>query len=533
MKMKKNILLWVLLAVLAVSAQAQQPAIPGQLIVFLQPEARLSGLLSNSRAAWDIQPQRNLGQLHNIHLLRVRPGQEEAALQWLARQPEVIAAQRNYPLAFRGEPNDPFYGSQWTLERVSVPDVWAVTTGGLSSRGDTIVVAVLDNGFDITHPDLQPNLWRNRTEIPADGLDNDANGFVDDVNGWNFSNDSPTYTIGSGHGHSVAGIIGARGDNNTGVAGINWHIKLMLLNVAGVDQIIEAYEYVIEQRQRYNQSRGATGAFIVATNASFGQDRVFCSQQPVWGAMYDLLGEQGVLTGAGTDNSRYDVEELGDMPATCPSEYLIVTLNTTDADAISQSSAYGRQSIDLGSPGDDTYTIKPANGYGSFGGNSAAAPHLTGAIALLYSLPCEALGQDALDNPAATARFIRRAILQGVDPVNALDGRTVTGGRLNLLRSMEVIQADCGTTTGPLALQKVYPVPADNSLFFEYESPDFEPFDVELFDLLGRLVFRDRIRAPRFGLKRYEVPVLNLATGAYFLRLTKKEETVVRQVVIH
>lgn len=531
----RELVVTALIIAISIPVYAQSSAIAGDLIVRLREGEQVEALLGAGRSSnWTLRYRRPLGRLHNIHLVATEPGREAEALRWLQGRREVMAAQLSYAVDFRTTPNDPLYSSQWTLEHIGAPEIWSVTTGGLSSRGDTIVVAILDNGFDASHPDLAPNLWRNRLEIPGDGLDNDGNGYSDDVNGWNFVANSPTYNISSGHGHSVAGIIGARGDNDTGVAGINWNVKLMLLNISEVPQIIEAYEYVIEQRRLYNQTRGAQGAFIVATNASFGQGRIYCEQQPVWAGMYDLMGAEGVLTGAGTDNSRYDVDELGDMPATCPSEYLIVTLNTTEADDISQTSAYGRVSIDLGAPGDDSFTTKPNENYGTFGGNSAAAPHVTGAIALLYSLPCEALGQDALDSPAATARFIRRAILQGVTPATRLNNRTVTGGRLNLLGSMEVVQQECGTTTGPLEVVKLYPNPADGDrIYIEFEAPDFEVFTVEVFDALGRQLYVAPIRAPRFGLKRYELPVGQLPTGPYFLRLTKGEETVVKKIVVN
>ena len=297
-------------------------------------------------------------------------------------------------LTFGVNPDDSFFSDQWDMAKIGLPDVWETTTGGLTVNGDTIVVAVLDSGFDIDHPDLRDNIWQNLEEIPNDNIDNDNNGYIDDIYAWNFRDSSNIHHLHA-HGHSVAGIVGAKGNNGLGVTGVSWNVKVMVLDTKAISDIISAYEYVIDQRQRYNESNGTKGAFVVATNASFGKDRAFCEEYPVWGGMYDLMGEVGILTGAGTANSSWDVEEFGDMPTTCTSDFIITTLNTNEADEKHSGSAYGGVSIDIGSPGQGSFTIKLNDDYGDFGGNSAAAPHLTGAIGLLYSVPCPEIADGA------------------------------------------------------------------------------------------------------------------------------------------
>src|SRR5690606_27888318 len=142
--------------------------------------------------------------------------------------------------------------------------------------GDTIVVAIIDDGINPNHPDIQGNLWNNRHEIAGNGIDDDLNGYVDDVLGWNTystpMNDNITGgSWGGGHGTPVAGIVGAKGDNNVGVAGVNWNVKLMII-VGGGDQAdaLTAYGYVLASRKQYNETNGEKGAFIVSTNASWG-----------------------------------------------------------------------------------------------------------------------------------------------------------------------------------------------------------------------------------------------------------------------
>lgn len=497
--------------------------IPGQLIVRLKQgvdaETYVQQVNRDGRAPGILRYLRPIGKRFNIHHLGFHPGQvdPDLLLDYIRRQSQVESAQFNYHIEFRQTPNDPEYGRQWGLETIQAPLVWDVSTGGLTARGDTIVVAVIDSGFDVNHEDLFNNLWRNRGEIPDDGIDNDGNGYIDDVLGWDFGDSTGQLPLAS-HGTSVAGIIGAKGNNNTGIAGVNWNVKLMLISIEDVPQIIEAYEYVIDHRDRYNRSNGAQGAFVVATNASFGQRAKFCSEQPVWGGMYDLLGEVGVLTGAGTANDPLNVDEAGDMPTTCPSNFIITVLNTDIDDKRHQGSAYGPVSIDMGAPGQGSYSTTPFNNYGAFGGNSASAPHLTGAIALMYSLPCLELALGAVQQPAQTALFIREALIKGVDTLAALKNFTATGGRLNVFNGMELIGEQCGTTTGDLAVIKVYPNPATgNRIAFEYETPDFEPFEVRIFNALGQLVFRNRITPPRFGVKKEEINVWQWAPGTYFL----------------
>lgn len=516
----------------------EQGLIAGQILVQLKPDTDAADFERSfntaNRSGFLLRHERALGRRFNMHLFTFDPSStnSQAILDEVRQNRLVKAAQFNYDIQPRTEPNDPAYSLQWTLERIEVPQVWDITTGGLTARGDTIVLAILDGGFDVNHEDLQGNIWYNRFEIPNNGVDDDGNGYPDDVVGWNFRNNSPLH-LADPHGTSVAGIAGARGDNGAGIAGVNWNVKLLLLSTGNVTNAIEAYEYVIDQRDRYNRSNGAEGAFVVATNASFGQELRFCSELPLWGAMYDLMGAVGILTGAGTANSAWDVDEVGDMPTTCPSDFIITTLNTAQDDRRFQGSAYGKISIDLGTPGNESHSTKVGNEYGSFGGNSAAAPHLSGAIALLYSLPCEGLAEDAISRPAETALYIRQALLQSVDPVAALSNETATGGRLNVFRAMETIQESCGNTSGPLALKNAYPNPVSQELTLSYEAPDFDPVSLRVYNALGQLIYNDVIKPARFGTKEHKVDVATWATGMYFFVINRGKEVVTRVIAVY
>ncbi len=499
-----------------------------------KPQALLQRLGAARAAA--VAEMRPIAPRFNIHLLRFDlaawPG--GALLEWIAKQPGVLAAQHNYAVEFRNLPNDPDYPLQWGLERIKAPEVWEVNTGGKTANGDQIVIAILDSGFELEHEDLRDNVWMNPGEIPGDGIDNDGNGFIDDSFGWNFKIDSNQMSPDS-HGLSVAGILGAKGNNGIGVSGVGWDFEIMFFAIAFVDHIIAAYEYIIDQRALYNQTLGQEGAFVVATNASFGLPTpVFCSAQPVWGNMYNLLGEVGVLTAAGTANTNRNIDLEGDMPTSCESPFIIKVTNTTAEDLKFISAGFGKVSIDMGAPGQGSYSLKPNDRYGEFGGTSAAAPHLAGAIGLLYSLPCEALATDALRSPKDIALLMRRFLLEGVDPVPQLQDITSTGGRLNVAKAMQTIIEDCAIVESPLEIVAISPNPASTQLTLEYKTPDFEEYEVLVYNALGQLAFRDRFRPLQFSRKRYELDVSYWAPGAYYLAIQRGDKRVAKPfVVIH
>lgn len=447
----------------------------------------------------------------------------DSVLSMLRANSNVKNVQRNGVIDFRRTPNDPDYSLQFGLEMIGAPKVWDITTGGLTATGDTIVVAILDSGANLQHEDLQDNIWINHVE-EIDGIDNDENGYIDDIHGWDFIDESGDIGI-KNHGTAVAGIIGARGNNDLGITGVNWNIKIMVFRIMRVDQIIAAYEYIIDQRHKYNTTNGKKGAFIVATNASFGRGRTFCTEQPIWGEMYDRLGAVGILTGAATDNSNYDVDERGDVPTTCESEFLITTTNIDKTDQKHQSAAFGSISVDMGAPGQGSYSAESFDEYGTFNGNSAAAPHVTGSIALLYSLPCAELGRFAKDSPREAALLIKDALLKGVDPNESLEGVTATGGRLNVFNSMIEIQNFCGTTTGDLEIFSLTPNPVADFLTMTFETPDFDDYTIDLYNTLGQLVYKNTIIPNRFLRKQVTINVANLDSGTYFLVLRGSEKT--------
>jgi hypothetical protein len=382
-------------------------------------------------------------------------GNAQVGLTKLRSISGITAAQTDKRIENRFIPNDQWFVNQIHLQLIQAIQAWDFNPGnGVTLRGDTIVIAIIDTGADTTHPDLIDNLWINRSEIPWNGIDDDGNGYIDDYRGWN-AIDNSAITVDffdkARHGTGVTGIVGARGNNTEGVAGILWNAKLMQVVGSGASEsdVLKSFDYVLTQKKLYWASGGKKGAFVVAANNSWGIDRGRPEDAPLWCAFYDSLGKYGILTAAATVNGEFDVDRFGDLPTTCPSPHLIA-VNNVDINDQYFSSGYGIDNIDIAAPGEASFTTvaplenNPRFGrYDQFSGTSAASPQVAAAVGLLLSYACDSFLQFYPQNPEAAGLFMRLMILNSVDKSNSLYGRNATGGRLNLLRAMGWMNSWC------------------------------------------------------------------------------------------
>ena len=457
MLLGKGLVLGTLLCLFSSSATAQKnDHVSGDLIIMLQPEVDHQSLFKDLYKDVGLDSKFThrsvLSELSNIHLFTFDPSQadEKKVLDAVRRSPFVRAAQFNHYVQERLVPNDSEFGSQWHHVDGSDNDIdsdlaWDITTGGTTANGDEIVVCVIEpSGANYNHTDLAANHWVNTAEIPNNGVDDDGNGYIDDYDGWDPGSNSDNISTG-GHGTAVSGMIGAVGNNGTGGAGVNWNVKLMQVELGSLTEsnVIASYAYPQTMRNLYNTTGGAQGAFVVATNASWGINYGNPASYPVWCAYYDDLGSVGILNCGATANLNIDIDASGDMPTGCGSDYMVSVTATNSSDQRTFS-AYGATTIDLAAPGESVYLPSGSSSYSSTSGTSFASPCVAGAIALVYSAPCAGLASTAITNPQLAADLVRGYIFDGVDPISSLSNETVTGGRLNVKNALDLAIADCG-----------------------------------------------------------------------------------------
>ncbi|MEM1219345.1 MAG: S8 family serine peptidase [Bacteroidota bacterium] len=414
---------------------------------------------------------------------------ENRFLAHVRDQDAVLVAQFNHLITERIIPDDPQFGSQWHWLNpggagadadadIDADEAWDLTTGGFTANGDRIVVCVIEGGgSNMNHPDLTDNRWVNQFEIPNNGMDDDSNGYIDDYEGWNPVQDNDNIPSGN-HGTAVSGMIGATGNNGVGVTGINWDIEIMQVTVGGLSEsnVVEAYTYPYVMRDLYNQTGGEEGAFVVATNASWGIDGGNPAGAPIWCNFYDDLGSIGILNCGATANNNVNIDVVGDLPTACPSPFMVAVTATNDND-VRTFSGYGIEQIDVGAPGEDVFLPSGSAGYSGTSGTSFASPCTAGVIALMYSAPCSDLADLALSNPETAAIQVREALYQGVDPIPNLADEVKYGGRINAFTSLNLVLASCGGCFLPSGVS-VSDI-EDNSAVANWNSSDSTAFDIQ------------------------------------------------------
>lgn len=325
--------------------------------------------------------------------------------------PGVAAAEPDYVIQMKLTPNDTQYSSLYGMEKISAPTAWDYSTGS----GD-FVVAVIDTGVDYNHPDLAANIWHNPAETPNDGVDNDGNGIVDDYYGANFvGTNSGNPFDDNGHGTHVSGTIGAIGNNSLGVAGVNWHVKIMALKFlsasgsGSTSDAIEALNYAVAHGVKVSNNSWGGGGYSSA---------LFNAIQAAQNAGHIFVAAAG--------NSNVNIDTTPSYPASYNLANVVAVASTTSTDARSSFSNYGVNTVDIAAPGSGIISTTPNNTYSNYSGTSMATPHVTGAIALYW---------DA--NPGDSATQVIQKLKDSADVVSGLNGYVNGARRLNVGKMLE------------------------------------------------------------------------------------------------
>ncbi len=363
------------------------------------------------------------------------------AIAQLKADPNVEYAEPNYVRKLVAIPNDAAFGNLYGMHNVGqvsglvdadidAPEAWDRHTGNKS-----LVLGLIDTGIDYLHPDLAGNTWTNAAESTGTtGVDDDGNGYIDDIHGYDFINVDGNPMDDHYHGTHCAGTIGGVGNNGIGVAGVAW-----TANIAGL--------------KIFNSAGSTTDAAILnAVDYSNAMDMRITSNS--WGggpfsqSLYDLIAEgrdMGHLFIAAAGNNGSNTDASANYPSSYDLDNIIAVAATDRNDLLASFSNYGALSVDLGAPGVETYSCAPGNAYQNLSGTSMATPHVSGAAYLVWTM-----------NPMLTAVQVKGILLGSVDPIASLTGRTLTGGRLNVAAAL----ADAGPSwlsAAPMAPGTVTP----------------------------------------------------------------------------
>jgi subtilisin family serine protease len=407
--------------------------VPGELLVRLKPEHSLNANKNPLQSLGKVAARYPLGneataqdsfsgsEILHLKLDDLSPEALEEAVQKLHDDPNVAYAVTNdivntFADSRELRPND-LHSKLYGMERISAPQGWADTSG---DRSKAPIVAVIDSGTDYTHPDLAANIWTNPNEV-ANGKDDDGNGVIDDLHGYNAPGKNGDPTDSGTHGTHVAGTVAAVGNNGTGVSGVAWEAQLMPCRfISGgfgtMADAIAAVTYADAQGARITQNSWG------GTNPNQ--------------ALIDALDASSALhiCAAGNSGNDSDVKPL--FPAAYPLDNILAVAATDDKDQLASFSNYGAQAVDLAAPGVNTYSTVPGGQYGTKSGTSMATPHVSGAASLVLT-----------KFPDLTNEQLKDRLMFSTDRLPQLQGKVVSGGRLNLARALENDPVSPGSVT--------------------------------------------------------------------------------------
>jgi subtilisin family serine protease len=412
-----NLLATLFVLVFAATLMAQDYA-PDEVIVNGATSAQLAGL-----GGVGITSVSAVGQAGD-QLITLKPGITVLqAVLLLEALPNVNYACPNYIRQAYLTPSDPSYGSQWGWPKIDAEAAWDITTGDAG-----ITVGVIDTGVDLDHPDLAANIWVNQAEAAGTpGVDDDGNGYVDDINGWNGISNSPNPQDDNDHGSHCSGTIGAVANNGAGGVGANWNVSIMGLKFlsaigSGFDaDAIDCIDYAIA-----TNNAGSSNVRVLSNSWGGTGD------SPALVAAIERAKAAGIVfaAAAGNDSSNIDSSKCTYSPGGLNVSNIVTVAATTQTDGMASFSNYGSTLCDVGAPGVSIYSTVNGGGYANFQGTSMACPHVAGVLALT-----------AAASPTLTMDQLIDQVLRNVDPVSSMDGNTSTGGRLNAYKAVANVDA--------------------------------------------------------------------------------------------
>lgn len=400
-----SLLAWV--AFSASTAFASPAVQQGEEIIVRSRTAAMHATTLNSGS---LSTVREFGRMATMHIEETRSDAADrfaaatAACSALIAQRPELECEPNVIFHATTEPNDGYWNYNWNLKRIGMPAAWDVTTGSKK-----VIVAVVDTGIDYTHPDLEPAIAVNSGEIPGNGFDDDGDGYVDDYLGYDFAGKSSDPFDMNGHGTHVAGVIGAQLNDSYGVPGIAPATALLPVRV--LDENGEGTLANVIAGINYAVSRHAS-IINLSLGAPYGSKMFLAALQHAQ--------EAGVLIVVAAGNERTDNDVTPSYPANYSLSGLVSVAATTEDDRLADFSNYGATTVHLAAPGDSVLSTYPGMQYAFMSGTSMASPHVAGVAALVRAL-----------RPELTPAQVRSLLLASVDVSPELNGKVLSGGRLN------------------------------------------------------------------------------------------------------
>ena len=346
------------------------------------------------------------------YLIHFNDSQWDEAYQKLANlslvdrvEPDAIG----FPQAF--VPNDPYYNNLWGMERIGMEEVWEE-----EQCSDSVVVMIIDSGIDYNHEDLRDNMFSNPGEIPNNNIDDDNNGYIDDVYGWDFVNDDNDPLDDANHGSHVSGTVTGKGNNGVGVAGVCWNAKLFAIKVIGSDN-----RYFFSDIEPGLEYAASFKKYSILLNASLGSETSTTSYEAAWKTVADA----GILIGAAAMNDGVDIDLNDRFPSTYEFDELLVVSNINSAGNLYRDSNWGNKHSDMAGPGTSIMSTLKNGNYGYMTGTSMATPHVVGAAAMILS-----------KYPDWDALKIKEILMNSGNDNSNLAGKTVSGKELHVVKAL-------------------------------------------------------------------------------------------------